>query len=146
MASEAATITQAVVDDLNGQAWPVTFSAERKYLKPLERERMGDTVYVHAFPLTFDQQKASRNKNSREYGVAVIVRQSVDPAETAGVDDLIETTEKMSDRYQNLKRIGNATVESVEPAGQGGELYDANQLATDRVFVGGIILNLKMTE
>lgn len=146
MASEAATITQAVVEDLNAQSWPVPLTAERKYLSPLTRVGMGSTVHVHVFPVTLIQERASRGANSREYAVVIHIRRAVDPTDTDQVDELIETLEDIADHYQDAKRIGGATVESAEPAGPSGEMYDVTLLSADRVFVGGVILNLKLTE
>lgn len=151
MPAEAVQIAQALVADLNHEDrdWAVTFEAERRYMEPIERAQMGDAAHVHVFPLTLEQTRATRRGNERAYGLVVLVRQAVDPADPAQIDPLIELVQQIADRYPDIKRLESydaAIIESVEPASPGGEIYDPNLLATDRVFVGGLIINFKLTE
>lgn len=145
MASEIIDITQAITDDINGASWDLTFTAERKYLVPLSRSKMGDTNHVHVFPLTWDWESASRGKERDTYGVIVMFRRAVDNSDTATIDALIEQVEDIVERYQKTKAVPGYTtarVTGVSLASPQGEIYDIDELSSSRVFVSGILIEI----
>lgn len=145
MASEIVDITQAVTDDINAQSWNLTFTAERKYLAPASKKSMGDTNYVHVFPLTWDWETASRGSERDTYGVIVMFRRAVDPSSTATIDSLIEQIEDMVDRYQKTKAVPNyetAKVTNVTLASPQGEIYDIDELSASRTFVSAFVIEI----
>lgn len=145
MASEIVNITQAVTNDINSESWNLAFTAERKYLSPLKREKMGSVNHVHVFPLTWDWEAASRSTERDTYGVIVMFRRAVDPSDTALIDTLVEQMENMVDRYQKTKAVPGYTtakVTGVTLASPQGEIYNIDELSASRIFVSAILIEI----
>lgn len=138
MASAAAAIAEALKVDVVGQSWPVTVSANREFLAPIRLADLSTTNRVSIFPYTLTVENVSRGAIGRDYGVGLVLRAQASPADTAGVDALVETIEDMADRY--LKTVvGGATPTGVSMI-LGDELYDVDRLAQDLLFQGGILI------
>lgn len=124
---------QAVVAALNGKTYGLPFTAERKYLHPLGRVTMGDTNHVHVFPLDLQSEPSGRSGVTRDITIVVMLRRAVEPTDTETVDALILMLEAfMDDVY------GMDSCTRVVPASPSGDFYDADQLSTRSVFVGGV--------
>lgn len=140
MAGEAAAIADLLKADIDGQSWPVTLASFREYMTPVQRSTLGITKRLSIFPYTHQIERGvGRGSATRTHGVAVVLRASVEPEDITSVDPLVETLEDIADRY-TITPLGDGVPQTSQMI-LGDQLYDIDQLADSRLFVGGIIIN-----
>jgi hypothetical protein len=139
MASAAATIADSLKTDIDAQSWPVTLSTYREYMTSINRATLGSEIRVSIFPYTHQVERIARSTTTKTHGVGVVIRAAVDPDDKDALDDLIETIESLSERYA-IEPIGGGSPNLVQML-LADQLYDVDQLADSRLFVGGITIN-----
>lgn len=139
MASVAATIADALKTDIDAQSWPLTLTTYREYMTSINRATLGSEVRVSIFPYTHQIERIARSTTTKTHGVGVVIRAAADPDDPASLDDLVETIEALASRYA-LEPIGGGTPNIVQML-VADQLYDVDQLADSRLFVGGITIN-----
>jgi len=139
MASAAATIADSLKTDIDAQSWPVTLSTYREYMTSINRATLGSEIRVSIFPYTHQVERIARSTTTKTHGVGVVIRAAVDPDDKDALDDLIEAIESLSERYA-IEPIGGGSPNLVQML-LADQLYDVDQLADSRLFVGGITIN-----
>lgn len=139
MASTAATIADSLKTDIDAQSWPVTLATYREYMTSINRATLGSEMRVSIFPYTHQVERIARSTTTKTHGVGVVIRAAVDPDDKDALDDLIETIESLSERYA-IEPIGGGSPSLVQML-LADQLYDVDQLADSRLFVGGITIN-----
>lgn len=139
MASAAATIADSLKTDIDAQSWPVTLATYREYMTSINRATLGSDIRVSIFPYTHQVERIARSTTTKTHGVGVVIRAAVDPDDKDALDDLIETIESLSERYA-IEPIGGGSPNLVQML-LADQLYDVDQLADSRLFVGGITIN-----
>jgi len=102
--SIVADIADAVVAALNGQAFTLAFTAERRLLPVFDLAEAGDEVRVTVVPRSVTVAGGTRTENVFDVAVDVGVQRRINVEDTAQGDALLDLVEQIGDALR-LKRL-----------------------------------------
>ena len=140
MSARVADLADAVMNDINGQAWSQTFAAERGYLPRFKFNEL-TTLRVLVVPKSEVESVASRSTTQREFGIDVGVLKKLDTDDNPEMDALVALTDELKEhmrgkRFSSPQALWRGTAH--EP------IYDPTQLQENKTFFSVITFNFLM--
>lgn len=114
------SIANALVTELNSGSWTQSFTAVRSWV-PIRKDGDLSTLRVAVVPLTLTVEQIARQKESREYGFAIVLQKQcdLDIDTTTVADAMAVLTEELhnffSDDHQLTGLTGYRVRDAVRP-------------------------------
>ena len=124
-------VTDAVVNALNGEAFSMSFTAERRYV-PNFKVHEADGLQVSVVPRGLQRQAGSRSEDQHDYQVDVGVQKKFEDGDATELDPLMDLVEEIADF------LGDETLDT-DPvcacvAVENGALYVQEHMREGRLF------------
>jgi len=108
-------IADAVVAELNGHTFSLSFTAARMY-RPLFDLKELSTLHVTVAPAGFTVEPLDRARNQEEYVIDVAVQQAPDPLDNAHLDPLAGLVEEIAAFFRLRRPATYATAICIKAA------------------------------
>lgn len=146
MTSVLADIADAVVEELNSQAWSQTFRAVRKNIPRHKREEMSN-LHVTVSPKSMSTTPVTRSNFYRNIEVYVGIEKGLAGDTNGESDDLISLGEEIADYFANGRSLatydGAPCVSSVFGNGDGSPWMDIKKDNEDLLYRGVVVLEFQ---
>jgi|YNPMSStandDraft_1061717.scaffolds.fasta_scaffold02655_7 hypothetical protein len=142
MPAITAQLTEAIVDELNGEAWTLPFAARRDY-RP--RYTVADlaNLTVTVSPRTLAITPVARGLATPEYTIDIAIQQHLNQEDNDTLDALIMLAEHITQHMINHRLRAMPTALCIRATSE--PLYSIDHLDDHRVFTSLITLTYALT-
>jgi len=141
--SAIVALADAVVSELNAEAWSLPFVARRLYRPRFEAADL-KTLQVSVVPRSLVIEAASRALDSRKYRLDVAVQQKLDAESAEEIDPLLGLVEEIA-RHFRLRRP-SAMPSAVCVKVENDPVYAVEHLDELRCFTSILTLSFRVVE
>ena len=139
-------IADAVVTELNGGSFSLSFTATRAYVPRFDLEEMA-TLRVTVVPKGLEVTRGSRGRDQHDYRVDVGVQQKLarrgefEQEDAAELDPLMGLVEEIADHFRSLAL--ETEPEAVCVAVENGPVYAQEHVREGRLFTSVLTLTFR---
>lgn len=137
--SRATVLAEAIKDKLNGDTFSLSVEAVRSYRAIYSLKELKE-LHITVVAPSIDQKAVSRNSNTDEIVIAVVVQQQCSLTDNDKLDSLSDLLEEIGDQFRGVS-FNNATWFATNISIP----YDPDDLSERRVFTGVIHLRYQIS-